>query len=102
MVCWAFLGERPVGLQINHKDCNKKNNHIENLEYINQIQNMRHAVNNGLRDFSKKTRRLTINQAEEIKQKYSSGKYFAKELSAEYKINCSSIWKIIKGKTYVI
>lgn len=49
LICEAFLGERPVGLQINHKDCDKKNNSVENLEYVTQTQNMQHAKKNGLR-----------------------------------------------------
>ena len=49
LVTQAFLGERPKGLQTNHKDCNKKNNHINNLEYVTQSENMRHASLNGLR-----------------------------------------------------
>lgn len=49
LVAEAFIKKRPVGLQINHKDCNKKNNFIENLEYVTQKQNMQHASKNGLR-----------------------------------------------------
>jgi len=49
LVTRAFLGKRPKNLQTNHKDCNKKNNNVENLEYVTQKQNMEHAVKNGLR-----------------------------------------------------
>lgn len=53
LVTQAFLGDKPEGLQTNHKDCNKKNNHIDNLEYVTQAQNMRHASLNGLRPSQK-------------------------------------------------
>ncbi|MBZ5857775.1 NUMOD4 domain-containing protein [Flavihumibacter profundi] len=33
---------------INHKDCNKLNNHIDNLEWVNQSENMKHAYNAGV------------------------------------------------------
>ncbi len=34
--------------QVNHKDCNKQNNHESNLEWITNIENMRHAFANGI------------------------------------------------------
>lgn len=34
--------------QVNHKDCNKLNNTIENLEWISNVENMRHAFDNGI------------------------------------------------------
>lgn len=48
LVAEAFLGSRPKGMEINHKDCNKQNNYISNLEYVTQRENARHAYINGL------------------------------------------------------
>ena len=45
LVAYAFLGERKHKQQVNHKDGNKFNNHIKNLEYVTQIENMAHARN---------------------------------------------------------
>jgi len=41
LVAMAFLGHKPNGniLVINHKDCDKKNNHISNLEIISNREN---------------------------------------------------------------
>lgn len=39
LVYMAHKGEIPKGLEINHKDEDKTNNHIENLEAISHIQN---------------------------------------------------------------
>ncbi len=33
--------------QVNHKDCNKSNCEIDNLEWVTEKQNMQHAVING-------------------------------------------------------
>lgn len=43
LVARAFIGPRPVGMVINHKDGDKKNNNDWNLEYCTQKQNMLHA-----------------------------------------------------------
>lgn len=41
-------GSRPNGLVINHKDCNKLNNHPDNLEYCTIDANIQHAIKNGM------------------------------------------------------
>jgi hypothetical protein len=41
--------EKPEGKnQINHKDCNKLNNDVSNLEWCNNSENQLHAYQNGL------------------------------------------------------
>ena len=48
LVANAFLGDNPNKLQVNHIDGNKTNNHITNLEYCTQSENMQHAYLMGL------------------------------------------------------
>lgn len=48
LVAEAFLGERPQSYHINHKDGDKANNAVENLEYVSPRENIMHAVEMGL------------------------------------------------------
>ena len=44
LVASAFIGELPDGYQVNHIDENKKNNNVENLEYVTPKQNSNHGT----------------------------------------------------------
>lgn len=48
LVAAAFLGPRPPGLTVNHKDGNKQNDHWTNLEYCTRLENVQHAWKMGL------------------------------------------------------
>lgn len=43
LVAVAWLGARPEGMQINHIDQNKKNNHYSNLEYVTCQENVQQS-----------------------------------------------------------
>lgn len=48
LVLEAFVGPRPPGHEPNHKDGNKTNNNLSNLEWVTHLENVRHACRNGL------------------------------------------------------
>tara|TARA_R110000868_G_scaffold397929_1_gene670845 strand:+ start:70 stop:696 length:627 start_codon:yes stop_codon:yes gene_type:complete len=66
MVVGAFIGPRPSGAQVNHKDGNKQNNSLSNLEYVSAKENAQHALY-----VLGKAKKLTFDQAKDI--------YYAKQ-----------------------
>lgn len=47
LVMEAFETKLDPSHEINHKDCNKSNNYLNNLEYISHHGNLKHAEDNG-------------------------------------------------------
>jgi len=47
IVATAFIGPRPIGLQVNHRDSNRANPRLENLEYLTPKENVRHSIDKG-------------------------------------------------------
>lgn len=101
IVASAFIGKKPHGLTINHKDLNKINNHPSNLEYISNLENMRHAWNNGLHNMKKgstnHTAKLTNSDVIFIRNSYPFNK---DELSKTFKVDESTIRSIKNRRTW--
>ena len=95
LVVEEFIGEIPLGMDINHKDGNKANNCIENLEIVTRLQNARHAIEIGLtnnRGENNPMAKLTRNQVLEIRKKLplESGYKYAK-LAREFGVSPGTI-----------
>lgn len=48
LVAELFIGEISQGMQVNHKDGDKGNNHVSNLEIVSAKENVKHMHDTGL------------------------------------------------------
>lgn len=105
LVAEAFI-PNPGGLpQIDHKDGNKNNNSVSNLEWVTGEENYRRALIMGLA-CSKGSRngnaKLTDEQVDEIRKTHirESRNFGAMALSRKYGVHRSTIEKIVKGESW--
>lgn len=77
IVADAFLPPKDGCPEINHKDGNKANNDLTNLERVSKKENARHAINTGLRKSSPMAGRTGASnpRSKEILQYSLSGEY---------------------------
>ena len=103
VIAQKFIGNID-GLQVNHKDGNPANNHIDNLELVTAKENMAHSVKflNGKNRGNKGTAiNSKINQqiADEIRHLFLTGSK-ASELATTYKFSRNSVYKIVNNKSW--
>lgn len=98
LVCAAFIGAAQ-GLTVNHKDLNKINNCIENLEYLSGLENTRHAIKHG--HISTSNAKITYEQAMDIKAAKNNGEKSI-NLASLYNISKRTINAIVSGRIWKI
>ena len=108
LVAEAFIPNPNNLPEVNHKDGNKWNNYVENLEWATKSENALHAFENGLRTIDGYTRykvaqsahRFSAKDVEDIKALFENG-YTKKEIAEKYSCSNSAIHNIINGNTYI-
>ena len=90
-------------LQVNHKDGNKQNNHLDNLEWVTQSENQKHAFSNGLisrKGENNSQAKLTEDEVLEIVDMLKS-KEKVKYISEKFHISESAVYLIKNKKKWI-
>lgn len=104
LVALLFIGDAPDGHIVNHKNGQKQDNRIDNLEYVTPSENNLHAFRVlGHRSRSGErvpTSKLTAKQVKEIRNLYASGGVTQQQLADRYGVVAPCIHQIVKRKTW--
>lgn len=102
-VVTAFIGEIPPGLEVNHKNGDKTDNRIDNLEVLTPSENVKHSI------AVLKTKRapgeqnanakLTDAGVLEIRERHADGES-AEELAFAYGITRGHVWRLVTRQAW--
>ena len=105
LVLEMFLGPCPPGCVANHKNLDKSDNRIENLEWVTQAENVQHAIDNGHFSFmpmgeANHASKLTANQVREIRCKFAETHCAHQVLADKYGVTRNTVCKIVRRESW--
>lgn len=104
LVAEAFIGLRPPGHVVNHKNLDKSDNRACNLEWVTQRENIEHAREHGripppLKGEAHASSRIT--EADVRRIRALAGTVSQRTLAREYGLTQPAIYKIIHRQAWV-
>jgi len=103
VVAESFIDNPYNKPQINHINCIKNDNRVENLEWCTNQENLIHKMENGLcncvRGESHHLAKLNVEMVEEIRIRLSKGES-GKSICKDYNVSNVTIYNIKKGKIW--
>lgn len=106
LIALTFLGARPNRLVVNHRNGNKHDNRVSNLEYVTVSEDRIHSYTvlgncpSGPKGSRNPGSKLTPEIVREARFLYSTGNYTYRSIAAKYGVDHKTILKAIKGETW--
>lgn len=105
LVAEAFIGPKPIGMDVNHIDGDKANNRLENLEYVSRSENLKHSWRIGtstytpFRERGEHHVRAKVRDQDviDIQSAFAAGED-RKAIAARYGISYHTVWDYTSGR----
>ena len=103
LVASAFLDNKNNLAEVNHIDCNRLNNRVDNLEWMSKQDNIKYsfthgnASNKGLRNPNAK---LNLDDIEAIKSLSKTNRFYGTQIAKMFNVSASTINKILNGEIW--
>lgn len=96
LVAGAFLGLRPVGMEVSHKDHDPANNRATNLEYLTHGDNMKHSA------ATARMGSLSVSDVQDIREIFMADPGSStQELAQLLGVSRHVIWNVARANTYI-
>lgn len=115
LIAMAFIPNPLNKPMVNHKDWDKKNNNVSNLEWCTAKENTKHAIDNGIFSFQTPEKSintiikkgelngvslLTDKKVLEIRNKFKPKIYTRKQLATEYNVSEACIKDVLSRRSW--
>lgn len=92
LVAMAFIPNPKDKQEVNHIDCNTKNNHVSNLEWSTHQENMQHALSNNLILKGERHGKAKLNEKDVLAIRSESARIV--DIAKKYCITVKNVWAI--------
>lgn len=102
LVLEAFVGPRPNNFECRHKDGNKTNNRLSNIEWSTHVINERDKYSHGTIMYGSKNGYSKLKETDviEIRKLWETGNFTQWALAHKFNVGQSCIWSIIHRKSW--